>query len=533
MHASLSFKLADRPEEFEAIHRLNYRTFVEEIPQHAVNDAGRLVDRFHEQNTYAVCLHAGELVGMIAGRSQRPFSLDQKLGDLDRHLPPHEKVVEVRLLAVDPRYRKQQVFARLAGVLARHFRAQGCDLAVISGTTRELPLYGHLGFKPFGPLIGSEAARYQPMVLSLGQYAAQAVHLETLGGAAPQQLLPGPVALRPEVVAALAQPAISHRSEPFMALSTGLRSRLSALCGAVDALLMPGTGTLANEAVAAQLAARGGHGLILSNGEFGERLLDHARRWRLDFEPLRQDWGKAFEPTALADAFERHRPAWVWAVLCETSTGMRNPLEALKVLCQRHGSELCLDAVSAVGLQALDLRGVHLASTVSGKALGSYAGLAIVLHDGRLVPAGQLPRYLDLAANAEAGGVPHTQSSNLFAALAAAVDIAWPQRWAAIAAADRQLREGLERHGFVPLVPAAQAMPGVLTLALPPGLDAGRLARRLARAGFQLAHGSDYLRQRNWLQICLMGQWDAQRLALLPDTLQAQAQRIRNRIPDA
>ena len=97
--SSLRFKLADRPEEFEAIHRLNYRTFVQEIPQHAANAEERLVDRFHAENTYAVCLQGEELVGMIAGRSQRPFSLDQKLGgELDRHLPPHDRVVEVRLL---------------------------------------------------------------------------------------------------------------------------------------------------------------------------------------------------------------------------------------------------------------------------------------------------------------------------------------------------------------------------------------------------------------------------------------------------
>lgn len=154
MTATLRFKLADEPAEFEAIHRLNNRTFVEEIPQHPPNDAKRLVDRFHAENTYAICLDGGELVGMVAGRCARPFSLDQKLPDLDRHLPLHRKVVEVRLLAVDRRYRKQSVFARLAGVLATHFRAQGCDLAIISGTVRELALYRHLGFQPFGPLVG-------------------------------------------------------------------------------------------------------------------------------------------------------------------------------------------------------------------------------------------------------------------------------------------------------------------------------------------------------------------------------------------
>jgi len=182
MARSLRFKLADQSAEFEAIHRLNYRTFVEEIPQHPPNAERRLVDRFHAENTYAIGLDDTELVGMIAGRCARPFSLDQKLPDLDRYLPPHRKVVEVRLLAVEPGHRKQVVFARLAGVLASHYRALGCDLAIISGTVRELKLYRHLGFRPFGPLVGDTQARYQPMVLTLDDYLAHATHLESAHG---------------------------------------------------------------------------------------------------------------------------------------------------------------------------------------------------------------------------------------------------------------------------------------------------------------------------------------------------------------
>ena len=85
---ALQFRIATEAAEFEAIHRLNYKTFVEEIPQHERNPEQRLVDKFHAENTYAICRHGQELVGMVAGRSARPFSLDNKLPDLDRHLPP-------------------------------------------------------------------------------------------------------------------------------------------------------------------------------------------------------------------------------------------------------------------------------------------------------------------------------------------------------------------------------------------------------------------------------------------------------------
>ncbi|HET9864266.1 MAG TPA: GNAT family N-acetyltransferase [Steroidobacteraceae bacterium] len=165
----MAFRIAI-PADFDAIHALNYETFAEEIPQHPPNSERRLVDRFHAENTYAVCIADGGLVGMVCGRCQRPFSLDLKLADLDRWLPAHRKAVEVRLLAVRREWRKSAVFFGLMTFLSRHFIAQGCDLALISGTVRELKLYRHLGFEPFGGLVGTAGAMYQPMLLTLAAF---------------------------------------------------------------------------------------------------------------------------------------------------------------------------------------------------------------------------------------------------------------------------------------------------------------------------------------------------------------------------
>jgi len=165
----LIFRIAGSS-DFEAIHRLNYQTFVEEIPQHPPNVERRLVDRFHPENVYFVCLADGELAGMVCGRCQRPFSLNLKLADLDRLLPAHRRAVEVRLLAVRREWRKTAVFRGLLAHLSNYFVQQGCDLAVISGTVRELKLYRHLGFEPFGGLVGDADARYQPMYLTLDAF---------------------------------------------------------------------------------------------------------------------------------------------------------------------------------------------------------------------------------------------------------------------------------------------------------------------------------------------------------------------------
>ena len=99
---ALTFKIASEPWEFEQIHRLNYKTFVEEIPQHAANQHRVLVDRFHDQNVYAICLRGREVIGMMALRCVRPFSLDQKIPNLDSYLPTgRAKICEIRLLATE------------------------------------------------------------------------------------------------------------------------------------------------------------------------------------------------------------------------------------------------------------------------------------------------------------------------------------------------------------------------------------------------------------------------------------------------
>jgi hypothetical protein len=164
--------------EFEAIHRLNYRTFVEEIPQHAPNPEHRLVDRFHDQNTYLVAMRGDRLVGMMAVRGERPFSLDQKVPELDSYLPAGRSLCEVRLLAVLPGERRGRVFWGLLRLVHEHLLGRGWDCAVSSCTVRQMKLYEHIGFVPFGPLVGTATAQFQPMYITVEAYEERTRALE-------------------------------------------------------------------------------------------------------------------------------------------------------------------------------------------------------------------------------------------------------------------------------------------------------------------------------------------------------------------
>ena len=164
---AIVLKEATESAEFVQIHQLNYKTFVEEIPQHPVNNEKILIDKFHHKNRYIIAKEEGKVVGMVCYNHERPFSLDGKLDNLDGWLPNCNKLTEIRLLAIMPGKRK----GRLAYDLMHHLFdvviSQGADAAIISGTTDQLKLYRHIGFKPFGPLVGKSGAQFQPMYITL------------------------------------------------------------------------------------------------------------------------------------------------------------------------------------------------------------------------------------------------------------------------------------------------------------------------------------------------------------------------------
>jgi len=518
--SSLRFKLAGEPWEFNLIHRLNYRTFVEEIPQHRASSSRRLIDAFHAQSTYVICLDGRQLAGMVAFCGQRPFSLDQKLERLDDFLPPGRRCCEVRLLAVEKEYRNGQVVWGLLELLIETVRARGYDLAVISGNARHEKLYRCLGFTPFGPLVGRSQVQFQPMFLTLESLEERLPAFLPAAAAQarpPASFLPGPVAIHPSVQEAFGVGPVSHRSVPFQEGLTDTQRRLCALTKASRVELFVGSGTLANDVVAGQLSLLRQPGLVLSNGEFGRRLVDHATRWGLDAATVTVDWGRPFDLAEVRRrAVETPNLGWLWAVHCETSTGVLNDLVELKEICALRGLKLCLDCISSIGLTPVDLRGVYLASGVSGKGLGAFPGLALVFyHHTPVAASGALPRYLDLGYYAACAGVPFTISSNLLHALQTALGRIHSRRFLQLIKDSGWLRTELLAAGFCVLATTADAAPGVVTIALPKSLDSRSTADKLARAGYLLSFGSEYLLARNWIQICLMGEYTRESLRRL------------------
>ncbi|MBM3327906.1 MAG: aminotransferase class V-fold PLP-dependent enzyme [Calditrichaeota bacterium] len=509
-----TFRIATEPWEFEQIHRLNYRAFVEEIPQHNPNGEGVLVDKFHTENTYVIAVKEQQVIGMLAMRDKRPFSLDAKLSNLNTFIPPGRTACEIRLLTIDPAHRGATLLQGLILKLIEYSRTKGYNLALISGTTRQIKLYRHLGFKPFAHLVGTGEAQFQPMMLTLEDFATRLPEFSPNGAAdvalLPKvNLMPGPVAISQDVRRVFADLPVSHRGAQFVADVQLIKESLRRLSGAKFVEILMGSGTLGNDTVAGQIAGLKGRGLVVTNGEFGGRLVDHARRWQLDYKVLKSEWGEPLPLDRIARKLDRMGSVkWLWMVHCETSSGIVNDLPGVKRICRQRGIKLCLDCMSSLGAVPLDLRGVYMAASVSGKALAGFPGLALIFYNHRVRPQPQrLPRYLDIGYYAEHQGLPYTISTNLVYALKRALETAGNvESSTAKSALSTRLRAELRAAGFNLVGEDQIYSPAVITIVFPPGIDSVKVGDRMMEKGYLLSYRSYYLVARNWLQICLMGE---------------------------
>ncbi len=328
-------------------------------------------------------------------------------------------------------------------------------------------------------------------------------------------LLPGPVSLSATVRAAIHQPPLYHRSAEFLALFDSVREQLSALVGGRDVALFLGSGTLANEVVAATLAvASPSRGLILDNGEFGRRLVAQAERFGLHPRVLTWPWGSPWDLDEIVAVLDDAPPgSWVWGVHHESSTGMLNDLPGLIRVARTRGVRVCVDAVSSLGGQPLDLSEVFLASGTSGKALGAIGGIAIVFANRAEISQldlARVPTYLDLAATLAHAGPRFTFPSSLLQTLAAALtEYAAPAqaqaRFEHYASLGRYIRGELIRLGYRPLANEPHASSTITTFAIPAGWTSEAFVDFCRRGGFLIGGQSAYLSERRLAQIATMG----------------------------
>jgi aspartate aminotransferase-like enzyme len=538
----LVFKEATANDEIVQLHRLNYQTFSEELRQYERNETGVLIDRFHAGNRYFVAVEGHRVRGMISINSNKPFSIEKRLPyevELERMF---RNPCEVRLLAIEPGFRNTMILAGLFWQVYSAARRERRSHMLISGVASRSEMYRALGFRELGPAVGAGETSYVPMAMDLEDAE---VHEKSKRFASwwdrrranddEVLLLPGPVQIAASVRNAFARAPMSHRESALVDVYQEVRGRLSLLAGGMQSAVLTGSGTLANDIVAACLRARFGdqRGIVLANGEFGERLIRQAGNAGLKFSPLTWEWGERWDHARIEEEIQRGA-AWIWAVHLETSTGQLNDMHRLTSQARDGGARVSADCVSSLGAVALDGLGLQFASGVSGKALGAYAGLAFVFAADDVleqISFEKMPGYFNLREACKQREPLFTLPSPQLLGLAEAL----ATHYANASDANRRFRHyedlgawsraELRARGCTLVTAEEFAAPTICTFPLPKhGVE------RCQKLGFRIAYESCYLRERGWGQISVMGDLDARRIwpvfgALCEDDLLEQSRR--------
>jgi aspartate aminotransferase-like enzyme len=317
---------------------------------------------------------------------------------------------------------------------------------------------------------------------------------------------PGPTPVPPQVLAALAEPVVHHRSPDFRPIYERCLARLREVCRTQhDVLLFTTSGTGAFESAVVNLVTPGEPHLVVSAGSFGERWLEMVGGFGGDVDSLRYAWGETPDAADVA-ARLRERPAKaVWVVQSETSTGVVSDVQAIAAAATEAGALVVVDAVSSLGAVPCETDAWGLDVVVSGsqKALMTPPGLGTcAVSDAALAARGSSPRFFfdwerTRAAQAKLDA-PFTPAVSLVAGLDVALGLLLEEGLDAVferhVRLGRAARAGAKAMGLELFSPDEDRSAVVTAVRTPPGIDASDVVRSLRdRFGMTIANGQGAL----------------------------------------
>ncbi len=360
-------------------------------------------------------------------------------------------------------------------------------------------------------------------------------------GATPFLLTPGPLITSDETKRAMLRDWGSRDGE-FITLNRRVRDRLVALVGGTGthvAVPMPGSGTVAVEAMLGTFVPREGKLLILMNGAYGHplvRMCEYSGRAYTVYETAEETPPDPAE----VDAHLRTDPALTHVAIidCETTSGIINPVHEVARVVEQRGRRLLIDSMSGFGVLPLDARETPFDAVAasSAKCLEGVPGISFVIARRAALekcagnaPALTLDLYDQWQFMEAEGRWRFTPPTHVMAALASALDqlnreggvegrqARYRRNW-------RVLADGLHAMGFEMFLPDHLQAPILATVLQPADarFDYGRFVAGMRAKGYVISPGK--LKARKSFRMACIGQLTP---AVLSDALDAVHETIR------
>jgi alanine-glyoxylate transaminase/serine-glyoxylate transaminase/serine-pyruvate transaminase len=312
----------------------------------------------------------------------------------------------------------------------------------------------------------------------------------------------------PRVYEAMGQNVVGHLDPFFFQTADEIRTLLGYAysTGNQFNLAVSGTGSAGMEAAVANFAEPGRKFALLSNGFFGDRIGEMARRQGAVVVRLAKDWGQPFDPQEARDFIRREQPHMVAFVQAETSTGMFNQAKPICEAAHEAGALVIADCVTSLGGMPVlvDENGIDIAYSCTQKGLGCPPGLspmtvsprALERLKSRTAPVQSWYLDLQLLDTFYTGHkYHHTASATLFYALreglAMVAEEGLENRWARHRRNHQAFVAGIEAMGLrMHVQDPANRLWTLNTPRVPEGVDDAKVrAYLLERFGMEIAGG--------------------------------------------
>jgi alanine-glyoxylate transaminase/serine-glyoxylate transaminase/serine-pyruvate transaminase len=163
---------------------------------------------------------------------------------------------------------------------------------------------------------------------------------------------PGPSDVHPRVLRAMSTPLVGHLDPAFIDIMDEVQELLRYAFRTDNQWTIPvsGTGSASMEAAIGNLVEPGDRMLVPTNGYFGGRMAEMARRAGGEIVHVDAPWGEPLDPADVQEAFDAYQPDVFGFVHAETSTGVLQPsVPELTSIAHNHDAYVIADTVTSLG----------------------------------------------------------------------------------------------------------------------------------------------------------------------------------------
>lgn len=335
---------------------------------------------------------------------------------------------------------------------------------------------------------------------------------------------PGPSNVSSRVLRAMSRPLVGHLDPEFIQIMNEIQELLRKVFQTSNPLTLPlsGTGSAGMEAAVANSVDEGDSVLVGVNGVFGQRIAEMVRRNGGNCTEVSVPFGEPLSPEAMAEAAEKCKPRIIAVVHAETSTGVLQPLEPIREICDRFDALFLVDTVTSLAGHRVEVDSWKIDICYSGtqKCLGCPPGLAPLTISAaaedkiRSRSTTCKSWYLDLNLIRSYWGdarvyhhtAPISMNYALHEALSIIVEEGLEQRWERHERNHKALVAGIEAMGLRMHVEAEYRLWPLNTVRIPEGVDDAKVRSQLLNEfRLEIGGGLGDLKEKVW-RVGLMGE---------------------------